>query len=48
MAGMIGLTNYQLKIVMNAARSIPVEKPCLFALQMSAFDPKRTSTVTAL
>ena len=36
MAGMIGLTNYQLKIVMNAARSIPVEKRDTFLQRIAA------------
>ena len=35
-AGMIGLTDIQLKIVMNAARSIPVEKRDIFLQRIAA------------
>jgi Mg-chelatase subunit ChlI len=36
MRDMIGLTDYQLKIVMNAARSIPVEKRDTFLQRIAA------------
>ena len=35
-SSMLGLTDYQLKIVMNAARSIPVEKRDTFLQRIAA------------
>jgi hypothetical protein len=52
---MVSLTDYQLRIVTGAARGLPVEKRDQYlhriaamlalALQMSAYDPKRTSKI---
>ena len=33
---MIGLTDYQLRVVMNAARSVPVEKRDIFLQRIAA------------